>query len=130
MKKFIGSKTLPQITSAFQAMKRCAPLEKCKQMSKDLVKRCGDGQLQVSWTRLTPAFEKRPIKISRIEFLTILKNDTKLPSTFVDKVRKEGKCVVILDVMNRTEVLKCKEALQQYLNNRKGKNAGNIKFLN
>lgn len=133
MEKFISSKKPGNILSAFKAnMNEILP-DKYKKIKQDLVQRCGGGveHLQASWTRLIEAFddelklieEKGPEIIPQIEFSAILKNDGNFPSDFAEEVRKRG-CVVIRNVVDRTEALKYKETVQQYINNHEGKIAG------
>lgn len=131
MEKFISSKKPGNILSAFNANMNDILPEKYKKMKQDIVQRCGVEQLQASWTRLMASFEeelkvieeKGPEIIPQIEFSEILKNGEKFPSDFAEEVRKRG-CVVIRNVVDRSEALKYKETVQQYINDHEGKIAG------
>lgn len=131
MEKLFGSKKPGNILSAFKANINDILPEKYIKIKKDIVQRYGEEKLQASWTRLTAAVEKEIeiIKekgsdtIPQIDFSTILKNNGKFPSTFAEEVRHRG-CVVIRNVVDRTEALKYKDDVMKYIQNHTGKIAG------
>lgn len=117
--------------SAFQANEHDILPDKFKALKKDLLRHTGEEQLQESWRRLIEAFEKEieqiringPEIIPQIEFSKISENNFQFPTTFADEVRKRG-CVVVRNVVDRSEALKYKSDVQQYINNHEGKIAG------
>lgn len=131
MERITSSKKPGNILSAFKANINDILPDKYKKIKDDLVQRCGEKHLQASWTRLTQEFEKEiklirekgPAIIPQTEFSAIVKNNMKFPSDIADEVRKRG-CVVIRNVVDRTEALEYKEAVKKYINKHNGNIAG------
>lgn len=131
MNTFVSSKKPGNILSAFKANTSGILPERYKSIKKDLVQCCGEQNLLSSWTRLVESFdkeiqvikEKGPNIIPQIEYSAILNNNLKFPSTFADEIRKRG-CVVMRNVVDRSEALKYKADVQEYIKNHEGNIVG------
>lgn len=131
MQRFIGSKKPGNILSAFKTNIDNVLPDEFKYIKKEIVQRCDEKKLQAAWVRLTEDFEKEislikemgPAIVPQVEYSTIVENNVEFPSSVADEIRKRG-CVVIRNVVDRSEALKYKEMVQQYINNHKEKIVG------
>lgn len=132
MDRFKSNKKPGNILSAFLANKNDILPEKFKTLKKEILRQHSDSDsLQKSWTRLVESFDKEieviqlngPDVIPQIEFSKIAANNFQFPTTFADEVRKRG-CVVVRNVVDRSEALKYKADVQQYINRHEGSIAG------